>query len=348
MGTRFRVYLQPRSVRGFERPHVVYVNAPPGTIKPGPSDDRIKVVDAVGVRRWSTNGARPPKRPAATAYKPPYKYEEKGLSMTTPPWPGRFTRPVRPGPGGHFNKIRPGSRAFSAAAAFATVRCVLEIWEHAFGRRLPWSFLASHRQLEVVPRIESNNGWSGDGFIELGFERKKIHRGPLAENFDIVAHETGHLIFKSAVGNPPEDKKTLAYRAHEEGAADLVSLVAAMHFDAVVDRALHDARGKLLSPNILSWLGDRRNPLASRLLYHGLTLKSKSVRDAERRYDKHTYGLPFSGALYDLLNAIYHDELRRLGVVGGRPPRVDASFRRRLHETQARFPRRFPARVPLF
>lgn len=346
-GTRFRIFLQPRSVTGFGQPLLVYLDAPFGAIKHGPRDDRIRVVDAKGSIRRSRKDAKRAKPRRRTVYKQPYKYESNGRSVMTPPWSGPYAQPVRPNSNGHFDKIRPGTRAFSAAAAFATVRCVLEIWEHAFGRRLPWSFLASYRHLEIIPRIESNNGWSGDGFIELGFEHKRVHRGPLAENFDVVAHETGHLIFKSAIGDPPDDKKTLAYRAHEEGAADMVSLVAALHFDAVVQHALGETGGALLSPNILSWIGDRTNPLASRLLYHPLKLTSPVVRKAWHDYNKHTYALPFSGALFDILNAIYQENLRRFRVIPDPGPAAGGSVRRLLHKTQADLRRRFPATVPL-
>lgn len=323
-GTRFLIYLQPE----FAKPSRVYINALPGTIGPGPTDDRIRTVDA--------------------KQKPPYKFEARGQSLTVPPWTGGRYRPIQPNRHGHFDRLRPGTRAFAAAAAFATARCALEIWEHAFGRRLPWSFLATYRHLEIIPFIESDNGWSGDGFIEFGFRKKRAHAGPLAEDFDIVAHEMGHLIFKSIVGSPPEDKRTFVYRAHEESSADFVSLVAALHFDEVAARALADTQGRLLSRNDLASIGKREDPRESRLLYHRLTMRSPSVHKARLGYDKHTYALPFSGALFDVLNAIYHDKLHGIGVLPGHPQRVTAAFRTTLHETQATFRELFKDAAPLF
>ena len=46
-GTRFLVYLQDRVVPAFGMPRVVRVAPRPGTIKAGPEDARIRVVDAI-------------------------------------------------------------------------------------------------------------------------------------------------------------------------------------------------------------------------------------------------------------------------------------------------------------
>src|SRR3989442_5584902 len=53
-GTRFRIYPQSRSVKGFETPIVVHVDSRPGTIGPGPADSTMYVVDATGIppNRW--------------------------------------------------------------------------------------------------------------------------------------------------------------------------------------------------------------------------------------------------------------------------------------------------------
>jgi len=330
-GTRFKIYLP-----GFDTPRTVHVRARPGTIGAGPRGRGIVVIGAIadepaGSRR--SNGAR-------TQYKQPYKDEVTGLARSRPPWTGDRHTPAKPGPGGHFDGIRAGSRAFSAAAAFATVRSVHDIWEGIFGRGLPWFFRKTYRHLEVIPRVASANSWSGEGFIECGFLRPRSYRGPMAENFDVVAHETGHLILKSVIGNPADDKKTLEYRAHEEGAADLVAFVAAMHFDDVLLRVLEETDGRLLSINTLSRIGESRRPKLKvpRVLFHTLRLASKKVRAAWRGYDKHTYALPFSAALFDVFNAIYQEHLRRVGLLTGAPPRVTPAFRETLLRSQRRLP----------
>src|SRR5439155_941685 len=73
-----------------------------------------------------------------------------------PPYPRREPRraPARPRRG-HFDHLAVGTRAFWACHVFATVRCVREIWEHCFGRRLPWFFKDPDvPRLEIIPRAE--------------------------------------------------------------------------------------------------------------------------------------------------------------------------------------------------
>jgi len=141
---------------------------------------------------------------------------------------------------------------------------VLEIWSTISGRKIVWFF--PRREASPPgdhPRVETDNAWSGEGFLEFGYllpgarRRRRPRPEWLCENFDVVAHEAGHLILKSVIGNPTAAKKTLEYRAHEEGAADLVALVACLHFDGVVERLLANTQGRLFSRNMLSRFGEK-------------------------------------------------------------------------------------------
>jgi hypothetical protein len=286
-GTRFWIFPQPRGVEGFRKPCLVYVDSRPGTIGPGPADARMYVVDALA--------------------KPPYSDEATGEPRWRPPYPRRAPRrkPVRPRRNGHFDHLRPGTRAFSAAHVFAVVRCVLEIWEHHFGRRIPWFFKdRRYRRLELIPRAVTSNSWSSEGYLEFGF-RRGSRFDPFSDNFDVVAHETGHLILKSVIGNPTNAKKTLEYRAHEEGAADLIAVVACLHFDDVARRLLQHTKGRLFSRNMLSRIGERGRNTEIRRSFNAETMWSPSVVNAERRYDKHGFSRPFTGGAYDVFVEIY-------------------------------------------
>ena len=308
-GTRFRIYQQPRSVEGFAEPAVVYVDSRPGTIRPGPEDSRIRVIDAEG---------RAPYR-----WKLPYTDGATSNPRWRPPYPRRGPRrpPVK-ARRGHFDHLRVGGRDFWAANAFATVRCVLEIWEHYLGRRIVWFFAnGEHRQLEIIPRADTDNAWSSEGFLEFGYGppagRRRQDRSPewLCESFDIIAHETGHLILKSVIGNPTSAKKTLEYRAHEEGAADLVALVACLHFDAVVDRVLENTQGRLFSRNMLSRLGEKGRRTQIRTAFNAETLSSRSIENAEVEYDTHALSKPFTGGAFDVFVEIYEHYLVKHGAV---------------------------------
>src|SRR5882672_1496971 len=312
-GTRFRIYQQAQNVRGFAAPSTIYVGSRPGTIGPGPSDSRIRVIDA--------KGRRPRK------WKLPYSDSSSGEPRWRPPYPSRDPRhPPLTARRGHFDHVRTGTRAFSAANAFATVRSVLEIWEHYLGRRIVWFFRdAKRRHLEIIPRVETDNAWSGEGFLEFGYllprARRRGRRRPewLCENFDVVAHETGHLILKSVIGNPTAAKKTLEYRAHEEGAADLVALVACLHFDGVVERLLANTQGRLFSRNMLSRFGEKGRDSQIRSAFNSATTWSPSIAKAELKYDKHAFSKLYTGGAFDVFVEIYEHYLVRRGAI---PPRL--------------------------
>jgi hypothetical protein len=305
-GTRFRIYQQAKTVPGFGEPFTVYVASAPGTIGPGPSDSRIRVIDALGRRPFK--------------WKLPYSDSTAGEPRWRPPYPARDPRrtPVK-SRRGHFDYVRVGSRDFSAANAFATVRCVLEIWEHYLGRKIVWFFRDHERRhLEIIPRVETDNAWSGEGFLEFGYylpPRRRRRRSPgpewLCENFDVVAHETGHLILKSIIGNPTAAKKTLEYRAHEEGAADLVALVACLHFDHVVKRLLENTRGRLFSKNILSRYGEESRSTQIRNAFNSAATWSPSIAAAEANYDKHAFSKLFTGGAFDVFVEVYERNLVR-------------------------------------
>ncbi len=331
-GTRFQIYAHwRRHPRAYDL-EKVSLEAPPGTIKAGPADEAIYVVDA--------------KR------KQPYTDENQWRIRRLPPYPRRGARyrAARPDRQGHFDRLRVGTRAFSAASAFATVRCVLRIWEHYFGRRLPWFFRDRYSRLELIPRAESGNAWSGEGFLEFGFPKywadPPDRRLRFCDLFDAVAHETGHLILKQVIGNPTDGRKTLEYRAHEEGSADLIAMIAALHLDSVVDRVLWRTRGRLFSENELSRISEYGRRKQVRELFNHERMFSRRMLDAVADYSTHRYSLPFSGAAFDIFVAMYLRNLEARGIVERRSwtARPDDP-RRVLRAAQHRLERRVKTRT---
>ena len=282
-------------------PRVVRVTRRPGAIKAGPEDSRMYVVDAIR--------------------KKPYRDLKTGDYIWRPPYPkGKpRERPVRPSPRGDFDYPRPGTRPFSAAAAFASVRCVLEIWEHYLARRIALTGKSGQRKLEIIPRVTAigDNAWSGEWYIELGFAGGNPRR-PYCENLDVIAHEVGHIILKHVIGPTPAGRLAFERRAHDEAGADLVSLVTILHFDRVVDSVLAATRGKLYSDNILSQIGEyrmgrSRRRRVGRLFFQNQTMRS--VARARRDGDKHVYARPLLGAAFDILVEIYEAHLARRGLI---------------------------------
>jgi hypothetical protein len=299
-GTKFRIFAQSPAL-GFA-PELVRLRARPGTISAGPRDSTIHVID---VRR-----------------KFPYRRDRDATFRTRPPYPRRAPRfPAARPRRGHFDHLVPGTRAFGAAAAFAVVRLVLEIWEHHLGRPIPWHFRKTFgSSLEVIPRVSSDNAWSGDGYLEFGYPfypDAEERETPFGLNFEVVAHETGHLILKSVIGTMPDDEKSLMHRAHEEAAADLVALLSALHLDSVLNLALERTRGKLFSINPISSVGEWGRTSFDRLraLFNDSTM---SWARSSRTMDKYRLARPFEGAAFDAFVEIYEDRLVALRAI----PRV--------------------------
>lgn len=275
-----------------------------GVIGAGPEDDRIRVVDAIG--------------------KTPYRDQLTGDYIWRPPYPDGRPRgqPVRPNSRGDFDSLQPGSRPFSAATAYASVRCVLEIWEFYLGRRISLVGKSGQQKLEIIPRVAAlgDNAWSGEWYIELGYADANP-REPYCENFDVIAHEVGHIILKNVIGPTPNGRLAFERKSHDEAGADLVSLVSILHFDRVVDAVLERTRGKLFSVNILSQIGEyrmgRSGRRAGRLLFQNKTMRS--VAYARRAGDKYVYARPLLGAAFDILVEIYEARLVRRGLI---PPEL--------------------------
>ena len=281
-------------------PRVVRVTPRPGAIKAGPEDARIRVVDAIR--------------------KKPYRDPATGEYLWRPPYPKRLPRgpSVRPGSRGEFDYVKPGTREFSAATAYASVRCVLEIWEHYLGRRI-LLVGKGQRKLEIVPRVLAvgDNAWSGEWYIELGFAGRNL-RQPYCENLDVIAHEMGHIILKHVIGPTPTGRLEFQRRAHDEAGADLVSLVSILHFDRVVDAVLAQTKGKLFSKNIVSRIGEYRadgtgRRRAGRFFFQNQTMRK--VASARHTGNKYVYARPLLGAAFDILVEIYEARLVRLGLI---------------------------------
>lgn len=287
-GTRFLIWPQLRGLKGFGEPDTVYINAAPGTIQPGPQDDSIYVVDAENKISYDDSGG-------------------------WPPYAGARREPGEPDAKGHFDHITPEDDEFSSATVFATIRLVLTIWEHYLRRKIRWYFRDTYSRLEVIPRVLlEKNAVSKFGYIECGFKNPKTRFGPYCQNFDVVAHEVGHMILKDVIGNPPY--RTVVFRAHEEAAADLVAMIALLHFKSVVRHLLRETKGNLYSVNVLSRTGELSKATQIRKAFNNKTM-SKAKWDANPDDYKYQLAAPFTGGAFDVFVEIYQRHLVRRGAI---------------------------------
>ena len=292
-GTRFALYPQPPFLREVEL-ETVWVSPRPGTIGPGPRDDRMYVVDAIGKTQYELDG---------------------------PPYRGPASPPVVPGHDGHFDHLRPGEPGFAAAHMYASIRRVLDIWEGYFGRTIAWHFRDRFELLELVPWVDWDNAHSGPGYIETGYgESEDGARHPHYLNFDVLAHELGHSILFAEIGAPPPAAMTAEYRGFQESGADLFAIVAALHFDSVVDRLLRTTRGNLYGLNELSNIGELSDTEQIRVACNAYRMSQvpdpRLPVSALTQPDIHRLGEPLTGAIFDIFVETFQADLVAAGLIG--------------------------------
>jgi hypothetical protein len=226
-----------------------------------------------------------------------------------PPYRGEKNEPIKPGPSGHFDHLKPGTRDFSAATMYATVRRVLDIWEDYFDHQIAWHFETDFPKLELIPLIEWDNAQSGYGFLEFGYGRRPgggiDHTRPYCENFDVLAHELGHSIIFSEVGipkNPSTIDPGIDYGGMHESAGDLVAIVSVLHFDTVIDFLLQTTKGNLFTVNELGRVGELSTRREIRTAFN--YARMSDVGD-----EPHDRSLPLTGGIFDIMVEVFQKEL---------------------------------------
>jgi hypothetical protein len=286
----------------------------------------------------------------AIGKKKPYDYP------SLPPYEGRRHPPVRPDAEGHFDYLTDSySREFMAAHMFGTLRFVLDVWEKYFGGPLPWHFEEAQPRLELIPLLEWNNAHSGYGFIETGFARPGApDPQPFCLNFDVLAHELGHSFIYELLGTPHRGDASSEFLAFHESAADCVALIAAMHFDSLVDRLLRRTSGNIYRPNELNRIGEISENNEIRLASQSLTLDHvPDLRTPAYRLSqpqRHAMSLPLTGAVFDMFVDVFQELLVQDGLIS---PELDALSRPEVSSAdeavvQAQFDRAYDGRHEQF
>ena len=287
------MYCQPRYLSGWEHPELVTLKPAAGSVGRGPKDDRIKVVDAQAKALYDDH--------------------------SWPPFRGARRSIAQPDKAGHFDALEASSVQFESVHAYAVLRLVLDMWESYAGSRVEWFFAEHYHRLEVVPSVDWENGQAGYGFIELGFGRGANGRKePFALNFDVLAHEMGHILIASEVGIPVDPDPT-QYAGFQEAASDLVALVALLQFDRFIKHLLDATSGNLYVPNALNRVAELSKTEQIRTACHSLKMSDIDYQWTPARAltqkQIHRLGQPFTGAMFDVLVEVFHAELVRLGAI---------------------------------
>ncbi|WP_052262004.1 hypothetical protein [Leisingera sp. ANG-M1] len=295
-GTRFLLFPQAPFRKPDAVPELVEISAPRGSIDPGPSGPRMYTVNPVGKR--IPYGALID-RPA-------------GTGMYLPPWDGYIQPPPEPDQFGNFSHILPSDPAFEAAHLFGAAHFTMDVWEGYFGHPVPWHFARDFERLELSLLPSLDNAHIGWGFLETGGTSE--HGGEYRAyslNFDVVAHEIGHAIIYSVVGMPPSEDVPGEYYGFHESAADMVALLASLHFGSVVEELLENTRGNLYTFNQLSRFAELSGNAQIRMAANTRTLPEF----AHGWTSEHALSEPLTGAMFDIFVDIFHERLLVQGLI---------------------------------
>jgi hypothetical protein len=303
-GTRFLLY--PQYAQDLD-PEVVEIDLPPGAIGPGPQDRSMYVANAID--------------------KPlPYRVPDR-----LPPYGGPLYPPALPGPDGHFDQITKNTPQFLAAHVYGVARRVLDLWQDLLGQPIVWWHAREFPQLELVPWLRWGNAHSGPGFLETGM--LWTHNGvpqDLSLNFDVAAHEIGHIILFSMLGAPAPGHLTGEFLAFHEAFADHVAAISSLYFRSVATRLLVQTRGNLYALNLVSRLGELSGNDQVRILDNDVRMShlvglrfgpdGNWIDPLGLGRNQHAAAAPLSGAFWDCLVDLYQDRLVERGAIG---PRLD-------------------------
>lgn len=295
-GTRFRLFPQLPTLEEQGEPETVWVSPPAGTVLPGPADARMYVVDPIGKEK-------------------PYGYYEGPEGEVIhygPPWIGPSVPPAKPDKYGHFDHIEFGTPQFLQAHAYGAIRFTLDIWQEYFGRGIGWHFADSRERLEIAFLPGLDNAYAGYGSIEIGsFRTSSGNWVEFGLSFDVVSHETGHLIIYGEVGLPDTSTVHGEHFGFHESSADMVSLISLMHFESALGGLLEASHGNLYSYNRLNRFAEVSDFEQLRLASNPLTLYDF----ADGWVNEHDLAQPLTGALFDIWVDVFHEDLLQRGLI---------------------------------
>jgi hypothetical protein len=193
-----------------------------------------------------------------------------------------------------------------------------------FGRRIPWAFPGG--RLRILPHADvEENAWYDRDSGALHFCYFEGVRGPVYTclSHDVITHELGHAVLDGLKPLYNElDSPDVA--GFHEYFGDALAMVSALTLDEVVEEVVRDRPARLGARNLVSDIalefgsrGRGHRPLRS-------AANRRRMADLVHDWEEHDYSEVLSGAFYDVLRALYSDELPRARAARGRGRR-DAS-----------------------
>jgi hypothetical protein len=340
--TKFRIYLQPPYVPGFEQAFLVKVETGDEPVGPGPADPLFYVLDARNKPSYPAEG--------------PHNFQP----FRGRPWKGKINRVIAsPNWDGHFDHLKPDDPAFPAASIYATARLTLNFWNRTFeeagvAKLTEWhhnpeqvvdkpakndakpaamsadtSFAA---RLELIPCCISAGSRAGYGFVEVGRDNPvhkyydryaqsqggsapaSYQRGAMWQNFDVIAHEVGHTILFKVIGFPQSASKIdqwfsipePEFLIFHESMADLMAILSLLDQKPFLNYLVRNSEGL----DVLAGIGELQrlsSPgfLPIRSAYNNAKYPNREARKAYNNEEAHMNSLPLTGAVFDILLKLY-------------------------------------------
>ena len=224
------------------QPETVFVSSPAGSVGPGPADERMYVIDPIG-KRLAYGLAR---RPFAAIRLSP-------AALARPVFP-----PAEPDADGHFDHISPDSPEFEAAHLFGAVRFTLDVWEKYFGHRSngisrPTSTGSNWCCSAISGKMPS---WATASWRSASTSPRRRHRAVQPELRHRGARSRPLHRLCDGRRARPVARQDAEYYGFHESAADLTALIAALHFDSVVDELLATTHGNLYTLNLVNRIAE--------------------------------------------------------------------------------------------
>lgn len=298
MGTRFWLFPQTPTDENSLPAEEVELSPPAGSLAPGPADDSMYVI--FPVEKELEYGMHQDRQGRDFVY--------------LPPWDGEIYEQAVPDEDGHFLHYQDiDDGRFHASHVYASIRFTLDVWEGYFGRPINWHFRNHYDRAEINILPDFDNAIIGYGFVEVGthVDKSDGSLSPFSLNFDVLAHEVGHGIVYAEVGMPDPTKESAEYLGFQESCADIVSMIAVLHFDSIVKEVLESTSGNLYMHNHLNRFAETSSSKQIRLASNNLRLSDFS----EGWSDEHILAQPLTGAIFDILVDIFHEELVRVGAI---------------------------------
>ena len=317
MGTLFWLFPQTPTNKNSLPAEVVELSPPAGSIGSGPSDNSMYVIFPIDKER--EYGMHKDNNGNSFAY--------------LPPWNGEIYEEAVPDEDGHFlHYTDVDDHRFHVAHIYASIRFTLDVWESYYGRSVDWHFRNHLDKAEIVILPDFYNAQIGMGFVEVGtnISRKDGSLSPFSLNFDVLAHEVGHGLVYAEVGIPGPEKETAEFLGFQESCGDIISMIATLHFESVINAVLAYTHGNLYVDNHFNRFAEVSSDHQIRMAANDYKLSDFS----KGWKDEHILAQPLTGAIFDIFMDIFHGELLQNDVALDLEP-TSSRYRKALSQAQA-------------